>query len=466
MDFDVTGFMGKDGFVTFYGIVESRNDPKRLGRLQTRIIGWHNPDTNEIPTEDLPWASVLTPFVNSIIEGATVFGYFRDGEHGQEPIILGQLHGRSEHFDKDESDYTKNLEYRDKRTKEQLSKAPKQIESRDKEAYDRGTPTFTNRSSGSTYPANPVSYESSFEDEPRNDLSTLVINTKETKTHPVITYKTEYQAASIPVAISIGKGNQKGFEWAGLSTSNVVSNPNADVVSEYEGVESKEDYTNRSENTFNEPMTKYEAVYPYNRVVETESGHVFEMDDTPTRERIHLFHRVGSFIEFHPDGTLVNKAFADSYELCGRDKFTHSNGGYKCTIEKGMKLLVSNSEDSNESLDIEIGENGNFNILVNDGASINIYVTKGNVECTVEDGNITNEVVSGNIQNTLQNGDMLTSIPSGDFTVSAQNINLIADQRLDMNFETLNISGTTGSIGTTRKLQIGGKPFIHGRFRD
>ncbi len=35
---------------------------------------------------------------------------------------------------------------------------------------------------------------------------------------------------------------------------------------------------------------EFPALYPYNRVTQTESGHKFEMDDTPSRERIRLQH--------------------------------------------------------------------------------------------------------------------------------------------------------------------------------
>jgi len=38
-----------------------------------------------------------------------------------------------------------------------------------------------------------------------------------------------------------------------------------------------------------------------------QSGHVIEIDDTDGAERIHIRHKSGSFIEFHPDGAIVIK---------------------------------------------------------------------------------------------------------------------------------------------------------------
>ena len=34
-------FMGKDGFVWFVGVVEDRNDPKKVGRVRVRCLGYH-----------------------------------------------------------------------------------------------------------------------------------------------------------------------------------------------------------------------------------------------------------------------------------------------------------------------------------------------------------------------------------------------------------------------------------------
>jgi len=85
----------------------------------------------------------------------------------------------------------------------------------------------------------------------------------------------------------------------------------------YEGDERDSLSTNkltRGENTLTKsvsvsgaPGDPYAAVYPNNKVTQTTSGHVIEIDDTPDAERIHIRHKSGSFIEFHPDGSVVIK---------------------------------------------------------------------------------------------------------------------------------------------------------------
>jgi hypothetical protein len=55
------------------------------------------------------------------------------------------------------------------------------------------------------------------------------------------------------------------------------------------------------------PTDPYAAEYPNNAVHATKSGHIIEIDDTDGAERIHVRHKSGSFIEFHPDGAIVIK---------------------------------------------------------------------------------------------------------------------------------------------------------------
>lgn len=43
------------------GIVENRKDPKKVGRCQVRILGFHSQSKQDIPSEDLPWAYPIMP---------------------------------------------------------------------------------------------------------------------------------------------------------------------------------------------------------------------------------------------------------------------------------------------------------------------------------------------------------------------------------------------------------------------
>ena len=88
--------------------------------------------------------------------------------------------------------------------------------------------------------------------------------------------------------------------------------------------------------SFSEPPTKYNAKNPHNMVMETKSGHVFELDDTPGAERVHIYHRAGTFIEMHPDGDVVVKSNKTSYHLSMGDFNIYVAGDCNVTAEKSI----------------------------------------------------------------------------------------------------------------------------------
>lgn len=85
----------------FLGVVTDIEDPLTLGRVRVRVFGLHSTDTNDIKPEDLPWASVVLPVTQGGVAGSTqptgiqpgarVYGIFMDGEHSQNPLVLGSI---------------------------------------------------------------------------------------------------------------------------------------------------------------------------------------------------------------------------------------------------------------------------------------------------------------------------------------------------------------------------------------
>ena len=97
-------FAGLNGFLWWFGTVEYSSDPLSLGRVKVRIVGHHNPDINELPTDALPYASVILPTdagtiggvgsTYNIPVGSRVFGFFLDGDMRMQPAVLGVLTGQ------------------------------------------------------------------------------------------------------------------------------------------------------------------------------------------------------------------------------------------------------------------------------------------------------------------------------------------------------------------------------------
>jgi hypothetical protein len=94
------------------------------------------------------------------------------------------------------------------------------------------------------------------------------------------------------------------------------------------------------EETWNEPETTYDAVYPNNHVMQTSSGHIQEFDDTPDKERIHTYHKSGTFEEVHPDGTVVRKIVAKNYEIILDDDRVLIKGKKSENIEGNSNLKI------------------------------------------------------------------------------------------------------------------------------
>lgn len=116
-----THFVGRDGFIWWIGQIASdswrknipgstpqyvslENQPGFGYRYQVRIMGYHTADdsANGLRDDDLPWASVMYPVTAGgaggvdferpkLRKGNFVYGFFLDGEDGQQPVIIGVL---------------------------------------------------------------------------------------------------------------------------------------------------------------------------------------------------------------------------------------------------------------------------------------------------------------------------------------------------------------------------------------
>ena len=104
------------------------------------------------------------------------------------------------------------------------------------------------------------------------------------------------------------------------------------------------------------PSDPYAAEYPHNKVIQTTSGHVIEIDDTPSGERIHIHHKSGAFMEFHPDGSLVVKT-TNTYIDAG------TNANLKAT---NVKVEATNVDVDGSTVTID-GSSGD---VVVDGVSL------------------------------------------------------------------------------------------------
>jgi len=140
--------------------------------------------------------------------------------------------------------------------------------------------------------------------------------------------------------------------------------------------------------TWDQSPTPYNAKYPYNKVTQTESGHVQEWDDTPGSERIHTYHKSGTFSEIDANGTQVNRIVGDGFEVMERNGFIYVQGAYCVTVDGAMNLRTDNvfNLEVSGAANINIYNNANINVSGDAnlavGATLNAKASKINMEST------------------------------------------------------------------------------------
>lgn len=108
--------------------------------------------------------------------------------------------------------------------------------------------------------------------------------------------------------------------------------------------------------SWDEPQTPYAAKYPQNHVIESESGHIIEVDDTNGAERIAIYHKAGTWSEIHPDGKKVEKIKSDNYEIIA--------GNNKVLIKGNCDLNINGNSKHKVGKDLLVEIEGDAKILV------------------------------------------------------------------------------------------------------
>lgn len=122
---------------------------------------------------------------------------------------------------------------------------------------------------------------------------------------------------------------------------------------------------------WSEPKYKYNATYPNNHVTKSESGHIFEIDDTVNNERIHEYHKSGTFREITASGNTVTRVVGDGYEIIAGSNYVNIKGSSNITIDSDCTTYVKG--DWNVKVD------GSFNLNAAAKSTINLAGGGSNV---------------------------------------------------------------------------------------
>lgn len=139
---------------------------------------------------------------------------------------------------------------------------------------------------------------------------------------------------------------------------------------------------------WSEPASPFAAQFPFNKVLQTESGHIIEYDDTPGAERVHIFHRSGSFIEMHPNGQVVYKSMSHGYLVSLANQYVKVSGDAHIAVDGNASIYAKGKIDVQSDSDISIQTKKDFNVFAEnvnlrakktaklDGASIDLRYVK------------------------------------------------------------------------------------------
>ena len=210
------------------------------------------------------------------------------------------------------------------------------------------------------------------------------------------------------------------YEYLGLSDVNKLAIGNTTHTSLK--VKENKKITNieiaNSEETWNEPSSAFMGRYPYNQVIETEAGHIIELDNTPNAERIHVFHKSGSYIEIDGNGTMVKKTVGDNYEIIDRNNSLYVKGAQRLTVEGKTSIYVK--DDASIEVDGDVSIIGHGDALVQTAGNMKVAAKSLEISATnalnlISDGPVN---IQGSSVNLYSKGGM-TAKALGDFSIQS-----------------------------------------------
>ena len=172
-----------------------------------------------------------------------------------------------------------------------------------------------------------------------------------------------------------------GLELRKLTRKTGVATADFDVIEE-EGHVASTQIPASDGDTWDQPTIPYAAVYPYNHVFESESGHIQEIDDTKDKERLFTAHRTGTSQEISPDGTQVNIIKGDHYNITTGKRQAIISGQSDITIGGRHKIFINKDGAEDNNYDIQIGPNANVNIQIDKG-DMNVVLKNGKMNTNV-----------------------------------------------------------------------------------
>ena len=386
-------------FTWWTGVVEDRQDPLRMGRCRVRIVGYHSPDMQKMPTTSLPWAVPMNPIQSASqtgvgltptgpVEGTHVVGFFRDGTEGQEPVIMGTLPGIPTKGGLKEGGPFKDNRWR-------LTESMYEATGNPDQPFQKNTSTGSPDIEGSV-PRRPAAQVFIEEGTPLDEDGSMYQLRNEVRVW-------EFDPLPFPSGRLIGTPTMPrvSLDYNNPKAGHTfIQDPKeATRVKDISNLEKSQFYLKETtrkaigafpiaksilkaavniDASFQEPTSFFKAKYPYNHAQETESGHLIEYDDTPKSERMNWYHRGGTFTEFGPNGYRINRTHGDQYDTTVGNNY-EGTMGLKALTAKGIHMMAETTEivlKGGSSATISM-ETGGGDIMMNAGGFMKVGAKRG-----------------------------------------------------------------------------------------
>lgn len=289
------GMMGFDGFIWFTGVVEDRNDPEQLGRYRVRCVGIHTDDKSVLPTRDLPWAMPMMPLTSASVS-----------EVGQTPSLV-------------EGSWVVGF-FRDGESCQE----PVIMGSLPGKPYGQVNQQlgFNSNADSTTDAWGPFPRYAGDVDTPRSARGGVDSVPLATRMNGVNQgHRDNTPAEEDETGRGLKSVNPKPIAWGGSWEAFPVN---------------------------------YNAQYPYCHTTQTESGHLFELDDTPGAERVLLMHRKDTFVEMDAEGNFRIHAYGVGEVLVDLELNVECKGNVNIYSHGKTTVYAEDNIDMQSDKDVRI----------------------------------------------------------------------------------------------------------------
>ena len=132
-----------------------------------------------------------------------------------------------------------------------------------------------------------------------------------------------------------------------------------DNAREKQALPLKDEATSGHADAVKEPPAPYAAKYYDNKTWTTSQGHAMEIDDTSGEERLHVYHKNGTYIEISKDKTVV-KNQNDYYEIDVKNKKVLIKGDYTLEIDGNVTEHIGGNLTRNVKGNQTVNVQGNM----------------------------------------------------------------------------------------------------------